>query len=1098
MRLRSSLLALGLLVGPGLAYAQDEEDPSGGEEPVDQPVQTETGKKDKKSKVQKLTAGGPTLKYEQFRRKIELKVAEKREEQIGGIKRLLDLGPEEKEIPDLKFRLAELYYEKSQFYFFRTQEAEEKATLAKTDGEKAAATEEQSRAAKESKTWLQTALDLYKEIRDKFPKYERTPEVLFALGQSYWNQGRFQAAIDVYADLIRNFRESPLVAEAWIAFGEFYFNEGDVNKALKSYEKAAEDKRSRVYGFALYKQAWCYYNLSDWQAALRKFKATVAYSQISEEMAGENKIALGREAQKDYVRAYSHVGDPKKAKFQFADLIGKDDCNERTCWTLLEQLGGLWYDEGYFEESASIYRQLIELNPKNSRNPLFQGKIVDLASRGSNKKVTINETRRLVDLFDSMKAQVDARTGKSEEDEKAREDIREAAVLVETTVRKLAQVWNREAKKTRTPATYEDAKVMYEVYLKLFPKSKFAYEMRFQLGDLYYRLEKFDDAAQAYEATVVANTDPKAKYLVDACNDNILALEELIKDQSIKKPKDNGAPQELHPLKKRLVEACDRYVKFVPAEKADKLVAVKLKAARLYYDYFQYEEALRRFDLLVREHPEAEQAEFAANLVIDIYNVRKDWESLYKYANEYLKLDALIKDREKLKTDLLKFSEYAKFSMVQILENRVKTEKGNLCLVAQAYQEFYEEFPKSENADKALFNASVAWDQCGQKEKSDQLRQRLLAEYPNSPLGADVAYYIAKQAEERTQFKDAADRFLAFARKHKTDERARDALYNAAVFYAGVGQVSQANKLREEYLEQYGKAKGGEKESAAIFWSSAKDLDRAGRWRQAADRYADYSKQFRNTPELWDALWREAEIRREKLREQSKAEKIERDILGTYKALRKKGQEVPLNARRYASLVAFAQIDELLKDYKKIRIQTPNVKNPKPFQQSLADKAKAREKMIKAYTSIVTEYQQAESTVASLFRIAQCWDDFVGALTSVPCPRGVGDEVCQLIKQGIEETVSPARDAAFLAYKTCVDKSNELNTFTPYSTDCVKALEKLAPEAYPQIQEQSRDYQSPSRLQGMPSNPLILQYDGYSVAKQAQAANSEAPKKGER
>ena len=99
--------------------------------------------------------------------------------------------------------------------------------------------------------------------------------------------------------------------------------------------------------------------------------------------------------------------------------------------------------------------------------------------------------------------------------------------------------------------------------------------------------------------------------------------------------------------------------------------------------------------------------------------------------------------------------------------------------------------------------------------------------------------------------------------------------------------------------------------------------------------------------------------------------------------------------------MAFAQIDELLKDYKKIRIQAPNVKNPKPFQQSLADKAKAREKMIKAYTSIVTEYQQAESTVASLFRIAQCWDDFVGALTSVPCPRGVGDEVCQLIKQGI-------------------------------------------------------------------------------------------------
>ena len=36
-----------------------------------------------------------------------------------------------------------------------------------------------------------------------------------------------------------------------------------------------------------------------------------------------------------------------------------------------------------------------------------------------------------------------------ESSNKAKEDIKEAAVLVESTVRKLAQVWNQEAKKTR-------------------------------------------------------------------------------------------------------------------------------------------------------------------------------------------------------------------------------------------------------------------------------------------------------------------------------------------------------------------------------------------------------------------------------------------------------------------------------------------------------------------------------------------------------------------------------------------------------------------------------------------------------------------------
>jgi hypothetical protein len=106
---------------------------------------------DSKAKVQKLTAGGPTLKYEQFRRSIELKVAEKREEQIAGIKRLLDLGPAIEEVPDLKFRLAELYFEKSRFYFFRAQEADDKATRSKSPGEKEGFNDEKKQQTKESK-----------------------------------------------------------------------------------------------------------------------------------------------------------------------------------------------------------------------------------------------------------------------------------------------------------------------------------------------------------------------------------------------------------------------------------------------------------------------------------------------------------------------------------------------------------------------------------------------------------------------------------------------------------------------------------------------------------------------------------------------------------------------------------------------------------------------------------------------------------------------------------------------------------------------------------------------------------------------------------
>jgi TolA-binding protein len=1059
----------------------------------------DAGKGGKDAKVQKLSAGGPTLKYEQFRRAIEFKVAEKREEQIAGIKRLLDLGPAAEEMPDLKFRLAELYFDKSRFYFFRAQEADEKSTLSKSPGEKDALKSESKRHTQESKSWASQAVELYREIRDQYPKYKRMPEVLFALGQSYWSDGRFQSAIEVYADLIRNFKGSPLLSEAWLAFGEFYFQEGDVNKALKSYENAAEDKRSRVYGFALYKQAWCYYNMSKWNEALRKFEGTVVYSQLAAELSGENKIALGREAQKDYVRTYAHVGDPQRARFKFASLLGEDNCASKDCLTMLEQLAVLWSEEGYFEESAQLYKQLIATDPKNTRNPLFQGKIVDLVSKGQDKRRTIQETRRLVELYNQGKEYVATLVGKSEKEEQARENIKEAADLAETTVRKLGQVWNKEALKLRQKETYDVAKTMYEDYLKLFPSSTYAYEMRFQLGDLYYKLEKFDEAARAYEATVAAGRvkeKPQTQYMVEAANDNVLALEEHIKDLRLKNPKPSDKPNEIHPEKMRLIGACDRYVEVVPAEKAEKLVEVKFTAAKIYYDFSHYDVAIERFDQLVKAHPKSKQAEFAANLVIDVYNIRKDWERLYNTAAEYQRIPDLMEGRDQLAKDLAKFSEYAKFSLVQILEEKVKKERGDLRLVAQAYEDFAREFPKSENADKALYNASVAFDKTGEKAKAEDLQQRLLAEYPSSPLGTEVAFYVAKRLEERTQFADAADHFIAFARKYPDDSRTRDAMYNAAVFFAGVGQVRKANDLRLEYLKKYGKAKGGEKEASDIYWSIAQDLDRAGRWKEAATRYEEYAKEFRSDERFWDALWREATIRREKLGQRAPVEKIEGVILGTYLSQAKKGKDLPNNAKRYASLIAFERVDEEYSKYAKLRIPTPNVKKPQEFKRGLEDKAKARQKMIEAYTKIVTEYQQAESTIASLYRIALSWDEFVDKLSAVPCPRGIPEEACAIIKGEIDTMAAPAREAAYAAYQSCVVKSNELNTFTPYSTKCVKALEKLNPAAFPPMQEKSLDYKPGKDMEVLESNPLILEYDGFREAQQAQASvDGKEPKK---
>ena len=1036
-----------------------------------------------KASMQRTTTGGPQLAYERFRREVQFEVAEKREAQITGLKRLLSIGASLEEEPELRFRLAELYADKARFFFFRSQEQGERILRAKSAEEKEAYKNEGQIALEESRVWANEAIKVYEIIQNRFSDYPRMPEVLFALGQSLWTAGRHKDALRPYADLIRKYPNNPLVAEAWLAFGEYYFDQNEVPRALKSYEKASEHQRSRVYGFALYKQAWCYFNLAEWHKALRKFEATVLFSQMSEEMSGENKIALGREAQSDWVRTFVHIGSADIAQEELVELLDMESCSGR-CLKLLDALGGLWMEEGYFSQSADIYRQLIALQPNSLRNPLRQGRIVDLVDRMGNKRQTLGSAKRLVDIFKLARARFEQLSPSAPERLEAESDIEEAQIISETTLRRLAQEWNKEARKTKQSSTFGLAQAMYSHYLDIFFDSKYAYQMRFQYADLLYKLERFDEAAKAYR-TVVEASPVEGEHLREAANDNILAVEEHLRDLTLNLPSNLKQPTSLHPQHQRLVDAVQRYLTYVSSKDGGETYpAVKLKLARVWYAYNQFEPAIETFESLVSNHPRSEQAIVAANLVVDIYNLQKDWDALYEAARRYLDNKRLMRGRSDLRKALVRFGEYAKFAVIQKLEEGVREKSGSqltaskradLQRVADGYEEFYREFPRSENADEALFNASVLRDRLGEKAKAASLRSRLLRQYRDSPLRADVAFYVAKRHQERTEYRRAARSLEAFASEFPKDARARDALYDASVFYAGTGQIDKAARLRTLYLKEYGRRKNSRKEIKEIAYAMAADLERARRWRKAATEYAVFAKRFPVDARAFDARWHEAEILRTKLRRPKDAETKEKKLLGTVNWLRKKGRKVPPNALRYASLVAFKMVEDDFRDYAKLRLEVPNVRNPRPFQRSLRKKGRVRDRLIRRYTSVVTKYRQAEASIASLYKIAQAWDVFVKSIVSLPCPRGISRSICTELRGQLQQMSAPARQSAVVAYQACVTESNKLETFTPYSTKCARRLETLAPQVAPPMVEQIVEHQPDSTLGMLEPNMLILE-----------------------
>jgi TolA-binding protein len=187
----------------------------------------------------------PTLKFETFRAGIEVKLSAKRREEIASLRKLIKLSSGEgadRDLPSYYFRLAELLWEESQFFFFEANRKEGEAlALPKGDPRAARLLAEKADAEGQYKEMQKQSVVLYKAIIAKYPKYERLDEVLFFLARNLLQRDRNDPeAMKAYRLLIQKFPDSPYVPDAWMAFGEYYFDKANKTERSANLKRALE------------------------------------------------------------------------------------------------------------------------------------------------------------------------------------------------------------------------------------------------------------------------------------------------------------------------------------------------------------------------------------------------------------------------------------------------------------------------------------------------------------------------------------------------------------------------------------------------------------------------------------------------------------------------------------------------------------------------------------------------------------------------------------------------------------------------------------------------------------------------------------------
>ena len=1059
---------------------------------------------------------GPTrwLDPEQFRRRARGKLGHLNDRAIAVLRRLIQATEDsDSQKPDYYFRLAEHYREKKVQYMFKARRLDEKIFQSHSTADKARLRSLQRRHEKAERVWMKKALTEYRHLATHAPfaSYKRMDMVLFNTADLLNKAGRQDLARRFFGQLIRDHPNSKYLADAYLSFAEYYFNNKQVADALRLYQQVTRHRQSPLYGYALYKQGWCWLNLKDPRRALEMFVKVIRHGSGN---TSRSRIVLVREARKDAVRAYSHVGRPDKAWAFFQRLGGKH------APVMLQRLAQLYQDQGKFLRSISVYHRLIALFPKSEQLCTWQYRVLRATLPGKNKKAQATESLRLAAVYKTYRARkgVAARAAEACKGNTA-------GVLKE-----LATTWHREAQVTRDRTTYQLAEGQYRAYLATFPGAKDRQTMAYYRAELLFSLERWREAAIAYKRVVEQH--PKSKLARDAAYGAVVAWRNAHnKEEASSQARRAGERAGKVPFsgdQRLMIEAFERYLRLVPSGK--ERVAVLYRLGRMHYVHNRYPEAARLFARVVNKHPEHALAEYAANLLLDSLNIQKKHRELERW------VDRLLRDPRLARGSFQKTLEGLKLQ-VQWKQCEALREAKKYKQCGQRYAALANRYPNDPRWPEILFNAAQCFEAAKLIGHAIGVRMTLIKAKPEHHLAQKALYMVGANYHALAWYSRAARFYEDFARRFPGAREAPVALQNAIIFRLGRQELKQAEASARLFAKNYGARRRYAARTAAVQFSLGMIHEQRGdpaavvkhyrRYLTRWGRHGGVDRRVTAHVKIGRALWRSAcpvtphfgacvRVKRQRSRRKvifagrrrrgaARAElrtqcgpatktrvtvirrargkaRIAQDHFRKALALYARSGAAPIKAasnqqrafrRRAMSHAAatarFHQSEALLESF--LGLEFPRNldfssrgkrRSERVFLRYLKRKHAGLTAASAAYQNVI-KMQDAHWAIAASARVGQLYQNFADALYTAPLPkpeiprtlvsredrRSYVEAFHQEYCRRLEEVAFPLEQKAEQGLTACLRKSTQLSWYNQWSRLCEAELNQIKPSVHP-------------------------------------------------
>ena len=275
--------------------------------------------------------------------------------------------------PDALFRLAELYYEDSIAEYNRSQDNFDRDLNLYNRGKLLDPPEEKDKDFGRS-------IALYKYLHwmpagtrmpplsgklkgivlpKRWPNYRHADAALYLQGYCEAEMGSTDQSIATLSSLQKHYPKSRYIAEAWLRVGEMYFEDNEFESAAGAYKKAADTKDPKMYGLALYKLGWSYFQMYQYPTAVAWFQKLIEYYDSNPETKKGGQSASLRKEAIEYMA--KSMAEPSWDDDGCEDFGGPDSKDNPDCPQVDPRLRPRLYVGGVIEPKFEDFPDWLQL-----------------------------------------------------------------------------------------------------------------------------------------------------------------------------------------------------------------------------------------------------------------------------------------------------------------------------------------------------------------------------------------------------------------------------------------------------------------------------------------------------------------------------------------------------------------------------------------------------------------------------------------------------------------------------------------------------------------------------------------------------------------